>query len=453
MPETEDYDKSAAPTAHKTSHQDTGTDEISVQGLDGELFAEQKSSWAKVSGKPTTFAPEAHKTSHQDTGADEISVQGLDGELFSEQKSSWAKVSGKPTTFAPEAHKTSHQDTGADEISVQGLDGELFSEQKSSWAKVSGKPTTFAPEAHKTSHQDTGADEISVAGLAGELTDLQKPKDHTHQSSGSGVGGKIDHGLALDGLTDDDHTQYIKHSLATAAKDFLSASGSGAFVKKTLAETKTILTSDDGNVVANSSLGQTIEDISSGSYPIILFDNEVTDVLGEFDATVKSGSATATTASHLIDTTLNQFAAADVGKQVWNTTDHTYAIVTTFNSTSDLTLNRDIMANGEGYKLFSSTFTANAAGNYFVCGKIQLNGNSVDGAYVTIYLMKNAATWADFIFYAPGNNLYMMISTPPIIIELAAGDKIRIQASQNAGSGKSLGGWPTAAQFFCRRIT
>jgi len=49
-----------------------------------------------------------------------------------------------------------------------------------------------------------------------------------------------DHG-SLGGLADDDHTQYIKHSLATAANDFLVASGSGTFVKKTLAEVKTIL--------------------------------------------------------------------------------------------------------------------------------------------------------------------------------------------------------------------
>ena len=97
------------------------------------------------------------------------------------------------------------------------------------------------PATHKTSHQDGGADEISVASLSGELADLQKVKDHTHQSAGSGVGGKLDHGLALDGLGDDDHTQYIKHSLATAVSDFLVASGAGAFVKKTLAEVKTIL--------------------------------------------------------------------------------------------------------------------------------------------------------------------------------------------------------------------
>lgn len=49
-----------------------------------------------------------------------------------------------------------------------------------------------------------------------------------------------DHGTLV-GLTDDDHTQYIKHVLATAANDFLVASGSGVFIKKTLAETKAIL--------------------------------------------------------------------------------------------------------------------------------------------------------------------------------------------------------------------
>lgn len=65
-------------------------------------------------------------------------------------------------------------------------------------------------------------------------------EDHTHESSGK-EGGKLDHGLALTGLTDDDHTQYIKHSLATAANDMLMASGVGAFVKKTLVEVKTAL--------------------------------------------------------------------------------------------------------------------------------------------------------------------------------------------------------------------
>jgi len=53
----------------------------------------------------------------------------------------------------------------------------------------------------------------------------------------------VDHGT-IGGLSDDDHTQYILHSLAAAANDFLVASGANTYVKKTLAETGTILEGD-----------------------------------------------------------------------------------------------------------------------------------------------------------------------------------------------------------------
>jgi len=53
----------------------------------------------------------------------------------------------------------------------------------------------------------------------------------------------LDHG-GLAGLSDDDHTQYTRHNLSTAANDFLIGSGSNAFVKKTLAETGAILEGD-----------------------------------------------------------------------------------------------------------------------------------------------------------------------------------------------------------------
>lgn len=59
------------PTAHKTSHQDGGSDEISVTGLSGLLADSQ--------------TPLAHKTSHQDGGSDEISVTGLSGLLADAQ--------------------------------------------------------------------------------------------------------------------------------------------------------------------------------------------------------------------------------------------------------------------------------------------------------------------------------------------------------------------------------
>jgi len=67
--------------------------------------------------------------------------------------------------------------------------------------------------------------------------------------------------------------------------------------------------------------------------------------------TIKTGTATATTTNHLIDTTLNQFVAGDVGRTLKNTTDNTYAVVTAYNSPSDLTITPSIMASGETYRL------------------------------------------------------------------------------------------------------
>jgi len=72
------------------------------------------------------------------------------------------------------------------------------------------------------------------------------------------------------------------------------------------------------------------------------------DDLVSVDA-AKTGTATATTALHLIDTTKSQFVAADVGRPIYNSTDKTAAIITVYNSTSDVTLDTDIMTSGEGY--------------------------------------------------------------------------------------------------------
>jgi len=118
MSETEDYEKSAIPTAHAESHQDGGDDEITVEGLAGELAAEQKSSWAKVSGKPVTFTPSAHAASHQDGGADEISVAGLSGQLADNQPSDWTILGSIPADFPPETHHALHETGGADEINI-----------------------------------------------------------------------------------------------------------------------------------------------------------------------------------------------------------------------------------------------------------------------------------------------------------------------------------------------
>lgn len=84
-----------APAAHATSHQNGGSDEISVAGLSGLLADGQ--------------TPLAHKTSHENGGSDELSVAGLSGLLADPQD--------------PTLHASDHEDGGSDELDVTALGG------------------------------------------------------------------------------------------------------------------------------------------------------------------------------------------------------------------------------------------------------------------------------------------------------------------------------------------
>jgi len=94
-----------------------------------------------------------------------------------------------------------------------------------------------------TSH---GHAEADVTGL---VNDLAGKSAVGHGHAQADVTGLVD-ALAAKALASDlsahtgaaaPHSGHIAHSLATAVNDFLVASGAGAFVKKTLAEVKTIL--------------------------------------------------------------------------------------------------------------------------------------------------------------------------------------------------------------------
>lgn len=94
---------------------------------------------------------------------------------------------------------------------------------------------------------------------------------------------------------------------------------------------------------------------------IIVYVKDDKDVLTKPDAVKvsiiepdgpRSGVATVTTENHLIDTTKNQFVASDVGKTVYNTTDKTTAVINAYTSSSDVTLDTDIMAKDEGYEIY-----------------------------------------------------------------------------------------------------
>jgi hypothetical protein len=68
----------------------------------------------------------------------------------------------------------------------------------------------------------------------------------------------------------------------------------------------------------------------------------------------RTGTATSTSASHLVDATEAQFASTDVGKIVYNSTDRTWAQITAYTSTSDITLSKDIFISGEQYEIYNA---------------------------------------------------------------------------------------------------
>jgi len=84
-------------------------------------------------------------------------------------------------------------------------------------------------------------------------------------------------------------TEYVKHSLATAANDFLVASGSGAFVKKTVEQARTILnklyevqeeiSAGESETTLNPDAYLSIISTDSGGDAFILPDGDVTGQL------------------------------------------------------------------------------------------------------------------------------------------------------------------------------
>ena len=67
----------------------------------------------------------------------------------------------------------------------------------------------------------------------------------------------------------------------------------------------------------------------------------------------RTGTASGTTSDALVDATETQFLSTDVGKVIYNTYDNTWAIVTAYVSSSQLTLSKDIMTSGEQYEIYN----------------------------------------------------------------------------------------------------
>ncbi|GAI24665.1 unnamed protein product, partial [marine sediment metagenome] len=116
----------------------------------------------------------------------------------------------------------------------------------------------------------------------------------------------------------------------------------------------------------------------------------------------KYGTASATLINHLVDTTLNQFVADDVGKTVWNTTDDTYATVNIVNSSSDVTLSADIFITGENYIMYRDYHGINLEEGADKCqvndnfcnspGDSQVDGIHLDDGAIEVQIVGNYCT-------------------------------------------------------------
>ena len=202
--------------AHKASHQDAGTDEISLAGLSGEP--------ADVVNKTLFDANTVLKADSDNTPAAlTVAEQRLVGRitagviaaLTATQVRTLLNVAdGADVTGsnAPQAHKASHENAGADEVSVVGLSGLLADDQHVLDAEVLA---VAAAVTHAASHQNAGADEISVAGLSGELADNQPAKAHAagHASGGADALGAL--GIATAQLAANAVTQALQTVLTT----------------------------------------------------------------------------------------------------------------------------------------------------------------------------------------------------------------------------------------------
>lgn len=126
----------------------------------------------------------------------------------------------------------------------------LYRSNGTTWDQLSagvtdhGALTGLADDDHP--QYATNAELTTHEGAADPHTGYRlESADHSHQTTGL-QGGTLDHGLALTGLTDDDHTQYILKATVDAKGDILVATAADTVSRLAVGANGTVLTAASG---------------------------------------------------------------------------------------------------------------------------------------------------------------------------------------------------------------
>ena len=180
-------------------------------------------------------------------------------------------------------------------------------------------------------------------------------------------------------------------------------------------------------------LGREQEDIPDNAVMLINVDTEDFDIGGNFDlSTWISGSADGTVSNHLQDDNNSQFTEDMIGYEVKNTTDSTYAWITTFNDAGDVTIDKNIFVSGEGYEIKNTKFVAPIPGKYYIQGQGYFGGQPIDGSKDICILSKNGVTISNGINHASINKT--LTATTMGDFSLSIDDEITLRMVVESGA-------------------
>jgi len=160
----------------------------------------------------------------------------------------------------------------------------------------------------------------------------------------------------------------------------------------------------------------------------------------DFNSTGVTGTADATEANKLHDADAG-FTAALVGACVHNTTDDTYAIVTAYVDSGELTISADIMADTETYVVYPSFFTAPENGYYSVRFAVALGPGADAGTDLHVVLRRYRSSTAVDIDYAfvTGANAGGFIGWPCAdLVYLETGDLLWMSIYHTSASNVNI---------------